>query len=134
MKATVRNLMFDLAQNREVFDEEQNRVVSKAEANDVLRKAMFEELGLNEKSTDKQIKRALESERGKEFFAVIEELIDVKIATGWHDSEFFNQFVEEKNLADGDANEFWTDDDVILTVAQISGDHWDLDFCRVRVA
>ena len=126
MKATVRNLMFDLAQNREVFDEEQGRVVSKAEANDVLRKAMFEELGLNEKSTSKQIKRALESERGKEFFAIIEELIDVKVATGWHDSEFFNQFVEEKNLADGDANEFWTDDDVILTVAQISGDHWDM--------
>lgn len=134
MKDTVRNLMFDLAQNREVFDEEQNRVVSKAEANAVLRKAMFEELGLNEKSTAKQIKRALESERGKEFFAIIEELIDVKISTGWQNSEFFNQFVEEKNLADGDANEFWADDDVILTVAQVSGDHHDLDFSRVRVA
>ena len=126
MKDTVRNLMFDLAQNREVFDEEQNRIISKADANEVLRKAVFEELGLNEKSTPKQIKRALDSERGKEFFAIIEELIDVRIATGWHDNEFFNAFVEEKNLADGDANEFWTDDDIILTVAKVSGDHHDL--------
>ena len=134
MKDTVRNLMFDLAQNREVFDEEQNRVISKAEANDVLRKAVFEELGLNERSTPKQIKRALDSEAGRKFFAVIEELIDVNVATGWHDSEFFNTFVEEKNMKDGDRNEFWTDDDIILTVARVAGDHQDLDFCRVRVA
>ena len=126
MKDNVRNLMFDLAQNVEVFDEEQGRAISNREANEVLRKAVFEELGLNEKSTPKQIKRALESEAGKKFFAIIEELIDVKVATGWHENEFFNEFVETKNLADGDANEFWTEDDIILTVAKVAGDHHDL--------
>lgn len=126
MKDTVRNLMFDLASNVEVFDEEQNRVVSTKEANDILRKAIFEELGLTEKSSPKQIKRALESEAGKQFFAVIEELIDERVATGWHESEFFNEFVETKNLADGDANEFWADDDIILTVAKVAGSNHDL--------
>lgn len=134
MKDNVRNLMFDLASGVDVFDEEQGRVVSKKEANEVLRKAVFEDLGLNEKSTPKQIKRALESENGRKFFAIIEELIDERVAYGWNDSEFFNDFVEVKNLRDGDANEFWTESDIILTVAKVAGDHHDLNCCRVRVA
>lgn len=129
----VKNLMFDLASGREIFDEEQNRVISKAEANDAIRKVCFENLGINEKSTEKQIKRALKSEKAIELFEVMEEIIEQEIEFGFRDNEFFNEFVEIRNIADGDRTDFWTDEDIILNVAKVSGDQHDFD-CRVRVA
>lgn len=131
---SVKNLMFDLSAGREIFDADNNRVVSKAEASDTIRNACFEYLGLTKNSTPKQIKRALNSERATEFFEVIEEIIDVQIAYGLSANEFFNQFVESKNMKDGDVNEFWVDDEVLLTVSKVSGDSHDLNYCRVCAA
>lgn len=133
MNTEIKNLMFDLANGREIFDAEADRVISKEEANETLRKFCIEELGLNEKSTHRDIKRALDTPAGKELFQVIEEIIDYRIETGWRENEFFNQFVEMKNIADGDRNEFWTDDnkDIILTVSKISGDHHSLTVQRL---
>lgn len=131
MENTIRNLMFDVASGREIFDEEQNRVISKAEANDAIRKVCFEKLGLSEKATDKQIKRALKSDAAVELFEVVEEILDVEIAHGISENAFFNQFVETKNIADGDANEFWAEDDVLLTVSKVSGDHHDFSIQRL---
>lgn len=134
MTTEIKNLMFDLSAGREIFDAEADRVISKAEANEVLKTFCREELGLSEKASHRDIKRALDTPAGKELFQIIEEIIDYRIATGWKDNEFFNQFVEMKNIADGDQNEFWTDQDVILTVAKVAGDHHDLKFGRVCVA
>lgn len=128
---SVKNLMFDLSAGREIFDADNNRVVSKAEASDTIRNACFEYLGLTKNSTPKQIKRALNSERATEFFEVIEEIIDVQIAYGLSGNEFFNQFVESKNMKDGDVNEFWVDDEVLLTVSKVSGDSHDLTMQRL---
>ena len=133
LDTSVKNVMFDLGAGREIYDADSNRVISKAEASDTIRKACFEYLGLTKDSTDKQIKRALNSERGTQFFEVIEEIIDVQIAHGLSENEFFNQYVETKNMADGDRNEFWVDDEVLLTVGKTSGDHHDFN-SRVRVA
>lgn len=127
----VKNLMFDLASGREIYDEEQARVISKAEADDVIRKACYEYLGLTKDSTPKQIKRALSSDKANEFFEVIEEIVDQKIAAGYAENEFFNEFVDTKNLADGDKNEFWADQDVLLTVSKVSGDHHDIAMQRL---
>ena len=63
LDTSVKNLMFDLGAGREIYDDVAGRPVSKAEANDVIRKACFDYLGLTKDSTDKQIKRALNSER-----------------------------------------------------------------------
>ena len=71
---------------------------------------------------------------GAELFEVIEEAVDFKVSTGFKENEFFNEFVEMKNVNDGDRNEFWVDKDVILTVAKVSGDHHDLKFSRVCIA
>lgn len=59
MKNEIRNLVFDLSEGREIFDAESNRAISAKEANDVLRKYLFEELGLNENSTHREIRRRL---------------------------------------------------------------------------
>ena len=106
LDTSVKNLMFDLGAGREIYDAEAGRVISKAEASDTIRKACFEYLGLTKDSTNKQIKRALNSERGTQFFTVIEEIIDTQIAHGLSENEFFNAWVESKNMADGDRNEF----------------------------
>ena len=134
MDQNIKNLMFDRTRKVEIFDTENNRKVSDREADDVIREYLFSELSLNEKSSDKEIRRALSSEAGKQFFAIIEEIIDEIIITGWQDNEFFNDFVEVRNMSDGDANEFWTDKDIILNVAKVAGDHHDLWYKRVGVA
>ena len=133
LDTSVKNLMFDLGAGREIYDTDSNRVISKAEASDTIRKACFDFLGLTKDSTNKQIKRALNSERGIQFFEVIEEIIDTQIAHGLSENEFFNTWVESKNMADGDRNEFWADDEIILTVSKVSGDAHDFN-SRVRVA
>lgn len=131
IETSVRNLMFDLGTGREIYDVEAGRAISRAEASETIRKACFEYLGLNEKSTNKQIKRALNSEKGREFFAVIEEIIETQIQYGFAENEFFNTYVETKNIADGDRNEFWVDDEVLLTVSKMSGDHHDISIKRL---
>ena len=131
LDTSVRNLMFDLGTGREVYDADSNRVISKIEASDTIRKACFEYLGLTKDSSNKQIKRALNSERGTQFFEVIEEIIDVQIAHDLSENEFFNNYVESKNMKDGDRNEFWADDEVLLTVSKVAGDHHDLSIQRL---
>lgn len=127
-----RNLMLDFAAGQDIYDVDQNRVVTKAEVNDKIRKICFEELGLDEHATDKQIKRALKSEKAISLFEVVEEAVDVQIRYGLSENEFFNQFVETKNLADGDRTDFWVEDeDLILTVSKISGDHHDMTLQRL---
>lgn len=132
MEQTVKNLMFDLASGREIFDAEQNRVITKAEANDVLRKYCFETLGLNEKSTERQINRAMDTPEGKMVFQVLEEIVDLEVATGWQNNEFFQQFVEMRNVADGDRTDFWAKEDIILTVSKIAGSQHDLTIQRLN--
>lgn len=117
-----RNLTFDLSKREDIYNED-GAPVSKTEANEAVRKVVFETLGLNEKSTLKQINRALDSEAGKQFFEVIEEEADILINAGWKDNEFFNQFVDSRNESDGDRTDFWTEDEVLLTVTKVSGDH-----------
>ena len=126
MDKTMRTMMFDLAGKKDIFDAEEGRTLSASEANDILRKACFDLLGLNEKSTVRDINRALKKDSGKEFFEVIEEILDVYTPDGWKDNEFFDNFVETRNLKDGDTNEFWSKGDIILNVAKVSGDNHDL--------
>lgn len=131
LDTSVKNLMFDLGTGREIYDADAGRVISKAEASDTIRTACFEYLGLTKNSTVKQIKRALNSERGTHFFEVIEDVIDVQIAHGLSENEFFTTWVETKNMKDGDRNEFWVEDDVILTVSKVNADSHDLSLQRL---
>ena len=124
-----RNLSYDLAHNIEVYDEDGNRV-SATDANAKLRKYVYNILGINEKSTKRDRKRAMEK-YGKELFEVIEDVIDIKVETGFKESEFFNQFVEERNVKRGDSQEFWTEEDIVLSTVKIAGDHHDFTLQRL---
>lgn len=122
---SVKNLMFDSALDKRIFAED--RQISKTEADEVIAKKVFEISGLTKDSSKKEIKRFLQTDKALELYAVIEEVVEMKIQTGWKESEFFNDFVDRRNLADGDENEFWVDDpEIILNVAKVSGSNHDL--------
>ena len=126
MDIAVKNLLFDNANGVEIFDTELDRVMTKKEVDDKIAELCFQYTGLTKDSTDKEIRRALQSEKCREFFAVIEEILEVKISTGLKETEIWNQFVEEINLADGDKNEWWATKDIILQIERVSGSHHDL--------
>lgn len=125
-----RSLIFDYATGNELYDAEENRTITAKEADSRIRKVVFGVLGINEKSSKRDRKRAMKK-HGNELFEVIEEVIDFKVETGWKESEFFNTFVDERNILRGDRNEFWTDEDVILSVSKIAGDHHDFTLQRL---
>lgn len=120
----VKNLMFDLAMGNEIYDEESGRVIPKAEAEAKLRSVCQKIFGVNENSSKRELKRAYR-EHGREFFDIIEEVIDVVISNGFRDNEFFNNFVDYRNIALGDAYEFYMEKDVILSIAKVGVSHHD---------
>lgn len=126
----VKNLMFDLASGREIYDADEERVISTAEANDKVRKVIFEILELGEKPTKRDRKRAMKR-HGIELFEIIEEVVDLQVATGFKDNEFFNDFVDYRNIADGDSIEFYTEDNTILSITKVSGQHHDFVLQRL---
>ena len=118
----VKNLMYDLAMGNEIYDGD--RVVSKAEAEQKLRTICQKVFGVNENSSKRELKRAYR-EHGREFFDIIEEVVDVVIAHGFKENEFFNNFVDYRNIALGDAYEFYSEDEVILSIAKVGMSHHD---------
>ena len=48
------------------------------------------------------------------------------IITGWQNNPFFMDYAEIKNLALGDTNDFYIEDDSILSVSKISGNHHNM--------
>lgn len=111
-------LMFDTGMNCEK--------VSKDEANDKIREIMFSILGTDKHSSKKEIKRAF-SRHKDEVFEVIEETVENLLVSGWGENPFFNEFVEIKNMNDGDTNEFYVPDDCVITISELSGNHHDID-------
>lgn len=124
-----KQLTYDLNHGVEMFDEDGNKI-SKKEAEDTVRNFVFAIMGLNENSTKRERDRAMKK-HGVELFEVMEEEIDIKVETGFKESEFFNNYVETRNLARGDRQEFWTNEKVILSVTKISGDHHDFTLQRL---
>ena len=125
-----KQLTYELNHNpNEIFDQDGNRK-SKKEAEGAVRKFVYAIMGLNENSSKRERNRAMKK-HGMELFEVMEEEIDIKVETGFKESEFFNNYVEQRNIARGDSQEFWTNDKVILSVAKISGDHHDFTLQRL---
>jgi hypothetical protein len=102
-------------------------------ANDKIREIQFDILGLDKNASARDIKRAIRRHK-IDIYEVIEDVLEDLLVSGWGDNPFFREFVEQKYHNLGDTNEFWVNDDVILTVSEISGNHHDLNSNRIRVA
>lgn len=126
-----KKLTYDLNHGNELFEYDDNgeaRKISKAEANAAVRKVIMEICELTEEDikSNKRRKRMLAMHQN-EVFELLEDDIDFKIETGFRESEWFNEFVERRNLALGDDEEFNVDNlkNKYFVVANVSGDHHD---------
>ena len=120
----IKNLMYDLAMGNEIYDAESERVISKSEAEEKLRTVCQKVFGVTADSSKRELKRAYR-DHGREFFDIIEEVIDVVISHGFKENEFFQNFVDYRNLALGDAYEFYSEEEVILSIAKVGVSHHD---------
>lgn len=105
---------------------------SKKEAEEEIRKMMFSVLELDPANINnkKLFKRAMKKNKNR-LFEVIEDVVEDMLVQGWGNDPFFMQFVETRNLADGDSYEFWTEDEVNLVVSKLSGDHHNVMIQRL---
>lgn len=112
----------------ELDDEGNERKVSKRQANEAIRKVLMEVCGLAEEDLKSKKKRIrAEQLHAVEVYEIIEEDIDFIINEGFQNNEWFDQFVEMKSHALGDANEFiMPEEKKYLIVGDVSGDHHDV--------
>jgi len=142
-------MTFD-ARVRDIFDNEETKFVAfnkllvdasvnkyeegitAENANKKIRKIFLNAIGLDESASKMDVKNALKKRANIQvLFDLIEEVVPNLLKSGWAETPFFREFVEERYLADGDQNVFYSEDNTILTVSRVSGNHWDLDRQRL---
>ncbi len=99
--------------------------VSNKEANEAIREMMFSVLELDPADINniKKYNRAFKR-NGTRFYEVIADVVEDALIEGWSTDPFFMQFVETRNLADGDKNLFITEQEVTLSVCKVAnGQH-----------
>lgn len=93
---------------------------SKSQASEAIRKEFVELMG-----TDKPDYKTFRNHKSG-VFQILEEVLDVMITDGLVNSNFFEQFVEYRDLNLGDKNEFYVEDKSMLTIARVAGGHLNL--------
>lgn len=104
--------------------------ISVKEANDKIVSMFKKVIGVDENSSKADIRKAIRKNQSV-LFDLIEEVVPNLLRTGWQDNPFFNEFVEVRNLDIGDKAMFYTEDETLLTVSKVSGNHWDIDRQRL---
>ena len=112
------NLMNDACSNRVA-------TFSNAETakytDEAVREAFFNILG-----EDKLSWRSWRNHKN-EIFTIMEDVLNTNLPLAWENPTFYNQFVETKNGARGDKNEFIVEDNSVLVASRFAGNHWDTD-------
>ena len=115
----VKNLMFDLYKN------ELDEGITRREAEDKLREVSLKIFGLTKDSSRRERERAYR-DYGRQYFDVIEEVVDWTVTTGLKENEWFNELVNYKNQKEGDGNLFVNEhEEVILSIARMGKRHHD---------
>ena len=115
----IKNLMFDL------YRDELGEGVTRREAEETLRDMSRQVFGLDAKASKRELIRA-KRDHGREYFDIIEEVVDFTVTTGLRDNEWFNVLVNYRNLAEGDDNLFVTEpNETILSIARMGKRHHD---------
>lgn len=127
---------------RDAFDNEESKFIAfsellldaaryevkeytQAEANKKIVEKFRAALGIEKDDRGPKVRRAIKANR-ELVFTIIEETVEEMIMTGWRENPFFMEYVETKNLALGDTNDFYVEDDSILSVSKISGNHHNM--------
>lgn len=85
---------------------------------EAIRVAFYEILG------EDKLTHAAWRNHKNEIFTIIEEVINTNLPLAWEGSAFYNQFVETRNGALGDKNEFVVNDASVLVATRFAGNHW----------
>ena len=102
------------------------RDFSAKDSSEAIRQAFIELMG-----TDKPSFR--EFRKFPEAFEILEVVLDELMADQFADNPFFDQFVEQRNLALGDTNTFYVEDKSVLSVAEIAEGTWNTRRQRLDV-
>ena len=106
---------------------------SKEETSTILRNQFDKVLGINFKTATPMKRRQAWRDHSKEISTLIEDIVVDRMNAGWNAANArFMEYVKEVNLADGDKNEFYVEDNSLLTVSKFAGDHHDVVRQAVR--
>ena len=118
------NLMQDVALGRELYDAESDRKISKTEANAKILDFSRQILGISDINNATEVRRAWR-DNGRQWFDIIEDTVNIAVQTGLQESDWFNQLVETKTIGYHDRQDFYTEDEAILSVAKAGTSHHD---------
>ena len=100
---------------------------SKEQVSEIIRNQFDRIMGINYKEANKKERRQAWRDHGKEIASLIENVLVDKTVSGWNDGNaFFENYVEQVNTGAGDANEFYVEDNALLTVSKFAGSHQDI--------
>ena len=99
--------------------------VSKEEANKKIVDVFQSVLGIDKTSTPREVRKAIQHNQ-QLVFDIIEETVQSLLVSGWGEDPFFQKYVDQRNLALGDKNEFITEDNSIMSVMRVAGNHHDI--------
>ena len=99
--------------------------VSKEEANKKIVEVFQSVLGITKESRPGDIRKAIRRNQAL-VFDIIEETVQNLLVTGWGNDPFMMKYVDQRNLALGDKNEFYAEDNSILSVMRVAGNHHDI--------
>lgn len=113
--------------NRLMLDAAQGNLdgVTPRQANDKIVEMFRNVIGVDEKSTKAEVRKAIRRNQVA-VFEIIEEVINDMLVSGWEQNPFFREYVDVRNLALGDKNEFYVPDNSVLSVMKVSGNHHDI--------
>ena len=101
------------------------QAVAKEEANAKIVEVFQGVLGITKDSKPAEVRRALRRNQAL-VFDIIEEAVQSLLVTGWGNDPFFQKYVDQRNLALGDKNEFYAEDNSVLSVMKVAGNHHDI--------
>lgn len=97
------------------------------ETNQMIRTQADKIFGIDFKNATAMKRRQAYREHSKEWASLVEDVIVDRMNSGWNTSNArFMQFVRDVNIADGDKNEFYVEDNSLLQVAKFAGNHHDI--------
>ena len=117
---TFNSLMLDASHR--VYDK-----YSKDETQTILRNQFDKIMGINFKEANTMRRRQAWRDHNKEIATLIEDTIADKMNSGWNPANArFMEYVDDRNLAEGDQAEFFVEDNSLLTVSRFAGNHHDI--------
>ena len=106
--------------------------ITAKDANDKIVSMFRQAIGLDEKANKAEVRKAIRRNQGV-LFALIEDVVEDLLVTGWQNTPFFQEYCDVRNIALGDENLFTVEDDSILSVSRVADGHWNIDRQRLGI-